>query len=313
MKRYFKFSLSGSELFGLYIAFYLLFVASYGGLFWAVGRLEKGAAAPVRELAALFLCIAGLLLVYFVFTILFSRKLVPALSLDDFPFKFERSLIRFLGMNAAGVLLSTVTLGVYAPWYAAKVMRYYTAGVSYKGKALEFRGKGKRLFVILLLTLCIPIAILTVLALTVLKPIAGKPYYQAVVQVITMILLAPYFFMVYQWVVDFGYGSFSIRWDTRFMDAVPRILLQMGLTIVTAGIYYPAAYLKLYRYFMSKTVAASDGKTEGAFGFEGEVGEGFLLIWGQLLLTLVTLGIYAPWAICKISARICEKSYYEWR
>ena len=313
MKRYFKFSLSGSELFGLYIAFYLLFVASYGGLFWAAGRLEKGAAAPDRELAALFLCIAGLLLVYFIFSILFSRKLVPALSLDDFPFKFERSLIRFLGMNAAGVLLSTVTLGVYAPWYAAKVMRYYTAGVSYKGKALEFRGKGKRLFVILLFTLCIPMAVLTVLTLTVLKPIAGTPYFQAVIQVITMILLAPYFFKVYQWVVDFGYGSFSVRWDTRFMDAVPRILLQMGLTIVTAGVYYPAAYLKLYLYFMSKTVAASDGKTEGAFGFEGEVGKGFLLIWGQLLLTLVTLGIYAPWAICKVCAWICGRSYYEWR
>jgi hypothetical protein len=327
MKRRFGFSMKGGQIFPLFILFYVLFAASYGGFVWAAGKLQDSSAATSRHAAAFFLCLIVLLLVCTVFTILFSRKLIPAVSLDGVPFKFERPLPRFLGMNVWGLLLSAVTLGVYTPWYAAKVIRSYAAGISYKGMALEFRGKGGRLFAIVLLTLLVPTGAVVVLSLTVLKPLAEGPYFQPLLQVVSMVLLVPYMYMVYRWLVDFRYGSFFVRWDTRFMEAAPTVLGQVLLTIVTAGVYYPAAYLKLYRYFMVRTVVVSGsdgndrpgmfggepkGKPEGRFGFEGEIGKGFLLLWGQALLTLATLGVYTPWAICKVSAWVCEKSWYRW-
>jgi uncharacterized membrane protein YjgN (DUF898 family) len=310
VKRYFKFDMSGRELFPLFIVFYVLFVLSYGGFFFFIGKAGRDAMPVGPCLAGISACVVVLFVTCCVFTILFSRKLVPAFSLDGYPFSFDGSAVRFLGLNVAGALLSGVTLGVYTPWYLAKVVRSYAAGVGYKGAKLEFLGRGGRLFVVLLLTLCIPVVIVAVLAITAFDTLEGRFYYQPVLQIVSYVLLTPYMYEVYRWAIHFRYAGRVIRWNTRFVEAVPRILLQTAVTIATGGIYYPAAFLVLYRYFASRTAAEPVAGPKGTFGFEGGIGRGFLLVWGQLLLTAATLGVYAPWGICKVYAWLSEKSYY---
>jgi len=143
-----------------------------------------------------------------------------------------------------------------------------------------------------------------------LKTFEGKPYNQLITQLITNILLVPYIYKLYKWIVNYRYDGRTIRWDTRFIESVLRILGQFALTLVTLGIYYPAAVLNLYRYFASRTVVYREDRPSGSFGFDGDTSRGFLLIWGQILLTLVTAGIYTPWAICRISQWIYRYSYY---
>ena len=48
----------------------------------------------------------------------------------------------------------------------------------------------------------------------------------------------------------------------------------------------------------------------GRLYFEGKLGEGFLLLWGQCLLSIVTLGIYLPWAIAKTNVWLIGQSGY---
>ena len=76
------------------------------------------------------------------------------------------------------------------------------------------------------------------------------------------------------------------------------------------GIYIPMAMIKLYAYFTEKTIAQSE---EGIrrFGFETDNLNDFLFIWGQTLLTIITLGIYYPWSISKIGKRILSRTYLE--
>jgi uncharacterized membrane protein YjgN (DUF898 family) len=310
MKRYFSFVLSGKELFPIFIFFYVPFVLSYGGIFLVI-YLSNNKTMPMgRYMIALFSCVTVLFVIYCVFTILLSRKIMPAFSLNGTPFSFKGSVIRFLGLNVVGALLSAVTLGIYMPWYLTKVIRFYVSGIGYRSKGFEFLGKGGKLFTVLLLTVCVPMVILIALSLTVFQTFEGKAYYQPILQIASMILLTPYFYEVYKWIVNLRYGERVIRWNTRFIEAVPRILLQMMLTIVTAGIYYPAAVLGLYRYFCSKTEVTSVDGSKGTFGFDGSIGRGFLLIWGELLLIIVTLGVYAPWGICKIWAWLSEGTCY---
>ena len=85
----------------------------------------------------------------------------------------------------------------------------------------------------------------------------------------------------------------------------------MPPTLITVGIYWPAAALRLYAYFVGRTVFERSGQRIGRLGFEGKIGKGFGLIWGQGLLCLITLGIYIPWGYSKVLRWIAGNSYYE--
>ena len=117
-------------------------------------------------------------------------------------------------------------------------------------------------------------------------------------------------YLRYKWMVNVKYKEYIIQWDTDFWSSCKAILFQVFLTIITIGIYYPLALVKMYKYFAEKTVAISDTRTK-KFGYDIENQEDFLFLWGQILLTIITLGIYYPWGFCKIADRILSKTYLE--
>ena len=120
----------------------------------------------------------------------------------------------------------------------------------------------------------------------------------------------PFMYLRYKWMVNIKYKDYHIQWDTDFWNSCKTILLQVFLSVITIGIYYPFAIVKLFKYFAERTVAVSDTRTK-KFGYDIEPREDFLFIWGQWLLTIITLGIYYPWAFCKVADRIMSKTYSE--
>lgn len=106
------------------------------------------------------------------------------------------------------------------------------------------------------------------------------------------------------------YKNFTISWKTTFWSACGKIALEIFLSLITVGIYYPLAWIKLYKYFVDRTVATSDERTL-EFGYDIEPASDFLFIWGQSLLSIITLGIYYPWSCCKIYGRIVGKTFIE--
>ena len=68
------------------------------------------------------------------------------------------------------------------------------------------------------------------------------------------------------------------------------------LSMVTLGIYFPWAWVRLFKLRASHTLI--NGK-EVIFTGTGLKLFGICLV--NILLTIITLGIYSPWAICKIS------------
>ena len=135
--------------------------------------------------------------------------------------------------------------------------------------------------------------------------------YRIMHQMITFIIIVPYMYLIYKWRVDFKYKEYHIKWDTEFWPSIGKILLEVVLSIITCGIYLPLAYLRLYKYFTEKTKSNSIDNQSIQFGYDIDQKNDFLMIWGQLLITVVTLGIYYPWAVCKVSQRVLSKSYIE--
>jgi uncharacterized membrane protein YjgN (DUF898 family) len=320
MTRRFSFSLAARRLFPLFIGFYLPFLFLY---VLQIVASRKAGTDPASSALYTLVCSLGILLLELFFVVPFLRRLLPAFALDGKALAFGGSVGRFVGLNLLGAFLSIITLGIYAPWYIARLTRYVVGETSYQGTAFEFSGRGGRLFVILLLSLVLPVAVLAAAAgilaaqtggIGASAPVATAPLTVGLTVVLLLLVIPAYVYLFYRWFfVNLRVGAYAVGWNTRFWPACGTILLQMFLTLITLGVYFPAAYVKLYRYFAGRTVVFKEGEEGpwGRVGCDGATGEGFLRIWGQMLLVLVTAGFYTPWALARIGRWYAEHSFLE--
>ena len=52
-------------------------------------------------------------------------------------------------------------------------------------------------------------------------------------------------------------------------------------------------------------------EVEDRFGFTMQPGRNYLFVLGQLLLTVVTFGLYFPWAYARVASLLVGRSYVE--
>jgi uncharacterized membrane protein YjgN (DUF898 family) len=154
----------------------------------------------------------------------------------------------------------------------------------------------------------LPIILFTIASIHYLYPTNENVFGMVILNGILLIALIPYYYFCYKWMIDIQYKGYSIKWETTFFESFLKILTEVLLSIVTCGIYLPMAYLRLFSYFSAKTVAESENSTL-QFGFEYHAKQDFFYIWGQILLSIITLGIYYPWAISKIGKRFLAQTY----
>jgi len=127
------------------------------------------------------------------------------------------------------------------------------------------------------------------------------------------VILITIFFMYYcyKWCVNLSDKGYEIKWETEFWPSVQQILIQTGMSVITLGIYSPVASLRLFQYFAERTIARKEISMK-KFGYDLAAGDDFQFIWGQILLCIITFGIYFTWAYCKINNYIlCKTTYVE--
>jgi uncharacterized membrane protein YjgN (DUF898 family) len=90
--------------------------------------------------------------------------------------------------------------------------------------------------------------------------------------------------------------SFSGTGGKLFVD----LIIGWLLTIITLGIYGFWYYVNMFKFFVENSDAKTpDGRPVKAT-FTGTGGQLFGEVFVGMLLTIVTVGIYSPWFICKI-------------
>lgn len=309
MKNYFGFTLTGKKLLPYWLLMYSAIIALYFVLFFVMRQTQFGAAhAGIMPLILLLL----MFLVYSISFFLIKPILNHIRYKEDF-LSFDGTFGRFFGVFMGGLFLTIITLGVYLAWYTRKVFRFFVDNTTLKGDAFAFKGTGGRLFLILLLSMVLPIALFSVFVVSMQVThassellVAGSLFYQLIMSFI----MIPYMYLVYKWMVNVTYKHYSIQWQTSFWSSIGKLFIEIFLSIITLGIYAPLAFVRLYAYFIHRTVAQSDDATR-LFVFEPDPFNDFLFLWGQILLTIVTLGIYYPWMICKVSSRFLGRTYLE--
>lgn len=308
MKNYFGFTLTGKKLLPIWLIFYFLFIAPYVMLIMKMKNIQPG--TPPSGMLFIFLFL--LIIVAFFITFYLAKIMIENFIYKDKPISFNGKFGKFIGLILGGLLLSIITLGVYMAWFIRNIHRFFVNNSAYDNESFTFQGKGGQLFVILLLTILLPIIVLTIIMTKVfmLNPGHVSESYMIIQQIITWIIMIPYMYFIYKWMVNIDYKNYNIKWETEFWDSCGKLALEILLSIITIGIYSPMAMIKLYAYFTERTIAQS-GEVKRKFGFDKDNMNDFLFIWGQILLTIITLGIYYPWSISKIGNRILSRTYIE--
>ena len=262
------------------------------------------------------LLLASLYVLFFVVMLLImfyiSKLIIENIEYKDRTFEFGGKFGQYVGIFLLGLFLCIITLGIYTPWYIRKIQKFFVDNSSYNNKPLEFKGKGGELFLIFLVTFIIPYAFIMFLTMVfaVANRLQESNTINVIIQIVTTFIMIPYMYFLYKWMVNIDFKEYNIKWNTDSWQACGKIFVQVLLSVITFGIYYPLAIVSLYKYFAGHTVATAETGSK-KFGYDLEPSKDFLFLWGQILLTIVTLGIYYPWAFCKITGRVLGKSYSE--
>lgn len=310
MKDYFKFNLKAQKLLIVWLTFMVLIVVPY---IFLIVKL-KDLIVPNQPLSIFNLYGILILMVIVAYSLVFYmiKLSIEGVEYKGQSFVFAGTFGQFIGKFILGIFLTIITLGIYSPWFITKIQKFFVDNTSHGSNKLQFGGTAGKLFLIFFLTIFLPLVVLIIVlvSLQIKSGVADPKSISLYTNIFTFVIMTPYMYYFYKWMVNVRFRDYTIRWETNFWKSCGKILLEIFLSVITIGIYYPYAGLRLYKYFVERTFAVSESSKKG-FGYELEAGPDFMFLWGQLFLTIITLGIYYPWACCKISERILSKTYTE--
>ena len=183
-----------------------------------------------------------------------------------------------------GTLLTVLTAGIYAPWYIAKLIKFFSEntratapdGTSYR---VQFNGTGGELFVTFIVGF-----LLSVITLYIYMPWFMCKLNKTILSRMTLLENEQ----------PIGNFDFEGQGGELFVT----FLVGTILTVVTLYIYLPWYQVKLMQFFAENTRVNVQGRTY-AGAFHGTGGEFFVINLVGGLLTMLTLGIYFAWYLVK--------------
>lgn len=201
------------------------------------------------------------------------------------------------GRFFVGLVVSMLTLGLFAPWMATWILQWtceHTRMATPAGEVrFRFKGSGGGLFVRLFLG-----GLLTVLTLGIYLPWA-------------LVSLA-------NWALEGTEGesagrTWRARLDATGGEALPEVLKGVLLTFVTLGIYGPWFACSLTRWAAARTQVQAEGSAPLALTFHGTGGELLVLSVVGVVLSSATFGLFTPffqvalWRFFTGHARVADR------
>ena len=223
---------------------------------------------------------------------------------QPFRFKFHADGGTLFGIILVNTLLTFVTLGFYYPWARAKMLKYFYSSTEFNGNRFEFHGTGKEMFKGFIKVIIIFAVLYGLFLVGGLKHMYGL-LFLAYALLLAIIPFAIHGGMRYRlsrtsWRgIHFGYHG-----DLK--ELLVLFFKNIGLTIITLGIYGPWMAVNLHRYVESNS-RIGNAKVQ----FDGEGTDFFALNLKGYLLTIITFGIYAPWYATSIHKFYIEHTSLE--
>ncbi len=322
-KNYLRFELNPLKLLLTWLLFVGLILAPYVLM---IMQLTSWKATDYPVEREFFLIVPIYVLLVFIGYALFyfrlMSQLITGLGYKDYDVGFHGNFWEFIGTIIGGILFTVLTLGFYIPWFIRKLMMFFTNNSSYGGEYFEFNGRGSDLFRIFLVWVILPLfAFIIVVAVlfgtnTIPLPEKGpisqsQPAlmgFQMVVNMVFYFLMIPFFYFSYKWRTRIGWTNKQLNLTSTFTASFVFIAKQLLFSIITLGIYFPMAIVRLYHYFVNRLQFENEKETH-AFQYEANFMADFKFLFLQIIFLIFSLGIYYPWAIQKIGGRFVGNTY----
>jgi uncharacterized membrane protein YjgN (DUF898 family) len=231
--------------------------------------------------------------------------------LGEDPFSYTGTTIGFVLRYIGYTVLSIITLGVYGPWAMKNMIKYVAENIQYRQNKLSFEGDGFSLFLIGLVALILPLFVVCIVFAMTIKSTGTNTFLKLPLFMLFYLAIIPFAYFAMKWMYNIRYNQYQIRWNTEAIPAIVKILQEVFLSIITLGIYAPAAHVRLYAYFVDKTKITGDDGTSYTLKTSLNTFEAWKTIWIQCLLTIITVGIYGAWAYCKMIALYANSTSIE--
>ena len=322
-KKYFNFNYPGERLLIILVVFMAIIMVPYIITVFSVisssGSFDDlDLISSFRLLAIVYIWIFIVLIMTILLRIFIFKQFIKATRYDTDFFDFTGSIWQFLWINVRDTILSLASFGIYYSWFMENIANYIFSNITYLGQSLRFNGKGGALLKIFLLYYLLPMGIFqyyyyTTFFVTMIDADI-ETFWSMYLQMIGMILILnvimiPFYYKVLKWIVNLEYKGREIKLYDDSWTSLGIIAREVVITIASLGIYFPAAVTRLYIYFVSH-IGISDRERINYVRFDSvSVSSGFKYIWGQLLLSIISWGIYYPFAVCKIIKWFADKTY----
>ena len=319
MKRYFEYSISGRKIMwplwgmvGVCIVatlFTMLLTPAYGS--------PEGTVADwgwvLRTLGTLVVAILGSVGLYGLCLPL-SKFTLEALSVEDEKITTDYDRGEYLKLVAVGSLLTVVTFGLYSPWFMVRITRYLLDNAYHRRRPLGFHAKGGDLFAIVMLGLMVPFVVLVLVASALVAGFGeGADPLLAVLGVVVFYLvvvvwMALFVVLVTRWAINLSVGEERIVTTLPTGEATLFVVGQILLCCITLGLYAPMMELRVLQYFIDGS-RVGEGRDARRFGMRITAWRDWAFLWGQLLLVMLTFGIYTPWYYARVMNRFIPRVY----
>lgn len=199
----------------------------------------------------------------------------------------------YFGILISNVLLMMVTLLIYLPWAMVKERKFFMNNTTFSGKPFSYTGSGGDLLKGFL------IAFAAIIVVSLLNQVHVSLY--AIGMLAIYLVGLPYLInelLKYDAKHSHWNGK-TFEYNADTMDFVKVAATNIGLTIITVGIYAAWARVAMTKYVMQNLKL---GKL--TFDFEADGTKLFIIMLKGMLLTMVTFGIYGFWFIKDLNTYI---------
>jgi uncharacterized membrane protein YjgN (DUF898 family) len=210
----------------------------------------------------------------------YNPKLKIALKADG---------LRLLAVMIINFIFIILTLGLYYPWAKANVRYYLWNETEMNQSRFVFHGKGIEMFKGFLLAY----GIIFALNLGIFFSSSSQYSIYFVIAFYLAVLILTPMAMFGAWryrVARTTWRGIYFDFTGKFREFLSIFYVQIFLTVITLGVYYPWLRAKIQTYLMSHTKFG-----QYRFSFVGSGGDLFLIYLLLLVLTPFTFGLYYPY------------------
>ena len=245
------------------------------------------------------------------------RKSMEAAGMDGERVETTYDFGEYVKLTLVGSLLTVVTLGIYSPWYAVKLTKFFLEGASWRLKYFGFFGKPMSLFAIVTLGLFLPVIVLSVaMGLTVggypemMESETAVGVSMLILLLVVLVWASAFCMIVSRWMLRLSVGDQRLTTDLSIGRGTMFLVGQTLLCVLTLGLYAPMMELRYCQYLV-RSLRCGESEESPRLGMvlRGWSDWGFVIL--QLLLVAVTLGIYLPWYYGRILSRFVPRIYVE--